>query len=223
MSALAAPVLRVGALALLACLGLAGCVRPGGSSVAFQAAPPIDQSAPLMVAFQPAPTAKAPAAIQLPPSMGLPLVVTFEGPTPPAYVQAVRAAAAIWNEGLGEEVVHVGPAERGQAIVIAVEDSLEPEGPSLVYGAARRSVPGDIWRIDFSSKTPAALLQGTVVHELGHMLGLDHNRSASSVMYQRATGLAHPNAEDLRLARGGVDALKNELSTMLTRWRTQGR
>jgi hypothetical protein len=212
----------VSTLAAVAALG--GCAAsPSGAT--FQANVPVGANAPMIATYAPQAPAvkKAAEAVQLPPGMGLPLVVTFEGTPSPAMMRAVQDAAAVWNKGLGEEVIHVGPKASGQQVVVAVNEAIEPEGPSLVYGAARRSTPGDVWRIDFSKQTPAAMLPGTVLHELGHMLGLDHNASASSVMYQYATGQSRPSSDDLRQARQDVDALKLELATLLNRWRTQGR
>lgn len=209
---------------LLALAALSACAAGAPAGVAFQANLPAGAQAPMIAHDAPAAIAPgAPGNVQLPPGMGLPLVVTFEGAPSAAMVQAVKDAAATWNQGLGEEVIHVGPSPRGQQVVVAVDDAVEPEGPTLVYGAARRSTPGDLWRIDVSKQTPSALLAGTVVHELGHMLGLAHNGSTTSVMYHYATGLARPSVEDLHQARQGVDALKLELATLLNRWRTEGR
>jgi hypothetical protein len=206
--------------AAIVVVALTGCARPD-SGVAFRPAmpQPVIDEAPWAAEAAPAALRTRPStAIGLPPGMGLPLVVTFEGEVPGQVVAAVREAAATWNTGLGEEVVAVGAAERGQAVHVAM-GALDGVDPGLVYGAARRSVPGDVWRIDLSPETPARMLEGTIVHELGHMLGLGHNASDSSVMYQRATGVSRPSPEDLRQARQGVDALKAELAAMLDGWR----
>jgi hypothetical protein len=210
-------------LALVAVVAMAGCTRPAAPAP-FQIAPP-EAMAGHQSAWQVSDAAAPRLAVRageihLPPSMGLPLVLTFQGEVPTEFVQATREAVATWNAGLGEDVVVIGPAARGQVVHVAVDPSVTGEGPSLVLGAARRSVPGDVWRIDLSPKTPAALLTGTIVHEIGHMFGLDHNGSTASVMYQRATGVSRPSADDLVQARRGVEAYKLELDTMLNGWRT---
>jgi hypothetical protein len=212
-------------LALVAVVAMAGCVRPAAPAP-FQIAPPEAMAGTQSAWPVPtAPTAPRVAVrageVRLPAAMGLPLVLTFQGEVPAAFVQATREAIATWNAGLGEDVVVIGPAARGQQVHVAVDAQVTGEGPELVLGAARRSVPGDVWRIDLSPKTPAALLKGTIVHEIGHMFGLDHNGSTASVMYQRATGVSRPSADDLVQARRGVEAYKLELDTMLSGWRTR--
>lgn len=210
-------------LALAACVAVSGCARPVATAPFTINAPEamdLGAASPWQLAEAPsAPRVSRAGEVRLPPDMGLPLVLTFQGEVPPAFVEATRRAVAVWNEGLGEEVAVIGPAGRGQVVHVAVDARVTREGNSLVLGAARRSVPGDVWRIDLSPETPAALLEGTVVHELGHMLGLDHNASAASVMYQQATGVARPTREDFALARRGVDAYKLELDSLLKRWR----
>lgn len=203
-----------------AVLGLTGCMRQAPSAP-VQVIVPQQQEVAWTMPELIAPPERAPVDLKLPPSMGLPLVISFSGPVPASVVETTRKAAAVWNHGLGEEVVRVGPAERGQPVQVVMADDLGPEASSLVLGQALRSEPGDIWRIELSPQTLGPLLKGTLVHELGHMLGLDHSLSPSSVMYQKTVGIDSPNAEDFRLARRGVDDLKLELENKLAAWRHQ--
>lgn len=137
-----------------------------------------------------------------------PISLTVDGSVPAKYFEAIQRAAGQWDRALGRRVFQI---ESTSAVTSQAQDSkstitwvnnwnsaADNKGPSeqastVLYFYRDRIVEADI-RINaqyFSfAEGPKSIaanevdLESLVVHEMGHVLGLTHIDSQSSVMYK---------------------------------------
>jgi poly(3-hydroxybutyrate) depolymerase len=132
---------------------------------------------------------------------GTPVVMYIDESVPAVYRDAVKRAAATWNNDIGREVIKIGgvtkmngPSQDG-ANVIYFLDAWEAErtneqARTTVYWAGTRIYEADI-RVNnrdfnfFWGSDPVSGrvdIESLILHEMGHVLGLGHSVTAKSVM-----------------------------------------
>lgn len=134
-------------------------------------------------------------------SSGVPVVMYIDESVPAVYRDAVKRAAATWNNDIGHEVIKIGgvtkmngPAQDGANVIYFLdaweEDRTNEQARTTVYWAGTRIYEADI-RVnnrDFNyfwgdSPMPGRVdIESLILHEMGHVLGLGHSTTAKSVM-----------------------------------------
>lgn len=136
-----------------------------------------------------------------------------DGPADVAGV--VREAASVWND-TGFVLVREAPSADAAHVVVSwhgadVEDCapfLDFEG-SLAHARGVAGRDAAEIHIDDSRPFTRPLLLAALIHELGHVLGLDHSRDPASVMYpvarEHPRGLGRSDLAGLRCLYGDGD------------------
>lgn len=136
-----------------------------------------------------------------------PVVLYIDSSVSESYFDSIRRAAAIWNEGVGREVIKIGGVSNSGP-------SATPDGVNLIYfqrnwdgqtsEQARTTIywAGDrIYESDvkinnrdfdfFAGDTPEVGkldMESLMIHEFGHVLGLKHITVTGSVMQPTLSG-----------------------------------
>ena len=121
----------------------------------------------------------------------------------PAYVELARSAFAEWNDaGFPLRFTYIDDPERADIRIRWRERFAAEEGQRI--GVTERMHTSEFWiasaRIDIANHDstgrliPARMIAGTLRHEIGHALGLNHANDPTSVMYyQAATATISPS------------------------------
>jgi predicted Zn-dependent protease len=113
----------------------------------------------------------------------------------PAYVELARGAFAEWTEaGFPDRFNFIYDSAKADITLHWKERFPAEEGQRI--GVTERIQTSDFWiasaRIDIANHDsagrliPARMLGGTLRHEIGHALGLNHANDPTSVMYHQA-------------------------------------
>lgn len=153
-----------------------------------------------------------------------PVVLYVDERVPNEYLNAIVAAAKVWNVKIGREVLKIipgattngVPAQDGRNVIYYLgdweRDKSNEQARTTVYWSGDRIYEADI-RInarDFHFFSDDQLIAGRVdmesllVHELGHVLGLGHTETAESVMVRSlpsATKRRELSAADVKSIR----------------------
>jgi hypothetical protein len=125
----------------------------------------------------------------------LPVVLIFDPLMAEEYRVPVRQAAAYWNETLGRNVFLVSPyAEAyGTLVFVSVKDDSPPDPITGAHEVALTSLGGAIDGLLPSAEVTFfqgflyfqsdADRQTTSRHELGHVLGLEHQSGVECIMF----------------------------------------
>lgn len=131
----------------------------------------------------------------------VPVILYIDDRVPESFHQAIQGAAREWNTRIGREVIRVGitnqrtnPHQDGRNIIYYADtwekNRSREQARTTVYWADDRIHEADI-RLNaqdykfFVSDTPvenAIDVRSLVLHEMGHVLGLNHAEAAESVM-----------------------------------------
>lgn len=111
----------------------------------------------------------------------------------PSRSAAVDAAAGQWNDaGLGVRFQRTPDRDRADVLVVAspeqVADHCEVQPsrcPAVTShaGFIRRETPSEVWVLDDASRQREPRQVRIMVHEFGHVLGLDHRAGTCTVMH----------------------------------------
>lgn len=132
---------------------------------------------------------------------GTPVVMYIDESVPSVYRDAVKRAAATWNNDIGREVIKIGgvtkmsgPAQDGANVIYFLDswesDRTNEQARTTVYWAGTRIYEADI-RVNnrdfnfFWGNDPVGGrvdIESLILHEMGHVLGLGHSTTAKSVM-----------------------------------------
>jgi predicted Zn-dependent protease len=128
----------------------------------------------------------------------------------PAYVELTRSAFAEWNEaGFPLRFTYIDDSERADIRIRWRERFPAEEGQRI--GVTERIHTSEFWiasaRIDIANHDstgrliPTRMVGGTLRHEIGHALGLNHASDPTSVMYRESatTTISPSDRATLRL------------------------
>jgi predicted Zn-dependent protease len=115
----------------------------------------------------------------------------------PAYVELAHNAFAQWNEaGFPLRFTYIDDSERADIRIRWRERFPAEEGQRI--GVTERIHTSEFWiasaRIDIANHDsigrliPTRMVGGTLRHEIGHALGLNHAGDPTSVMYRESAG-----------------------------------
>ena len=115
----------------------------------------------------------------------------------PAYVELARSAFAEWNDaGFPLRFTYIDDSERADIRIRWRERFPAEEGQRI--GVTERLHTSEFWiasaRIDIANHDstgrliPTRMIGGTLRHEIGHALGLNHASDPTSVMYRESAG-----------------------------------
>ena len=132
----------------------------------------------------------------------VPVIMYVDKSVPEMYYGAIQNAAATWNKGVGHEVIKIGgvsdstsgPTQDGASIIYFLNswesDRTNEQARTTVYWTGNRIYEADIrvnahdfkffWGTDLVSGRVD--IESLVLHEMGHVLGLAHNTTETSVM-----------------------------------------
>jgi predicted Zn-dependent protease len=128
----------------------------------------------------------------------------------PAYVELARTAFAEWNDAGFPLRFNFILDSAGAAITVRWTERFPAEDGQRI-GVTERIHTKEFWiasaRIDIANhdstgrQLPIRMLAGTLRHEIGHALGLNHAADATSVMYREsaATTISPSDRATLRL------------------------
>jgi predicted Zn-dependent protease len=128
----------------------------------------------------------------------------------PAYVEQARSAFAEWNDaGFPLRFTYIDDSERADIRIRWRERFPAEEGQRI--GVTERIHTSEFWiasaRIDIANHDstgrliPTRMVGGTLRHEIGHALGLNHANDPASVMYRESatTMISSSDRATLRL------------------------
>ena len=130
-----------------------------------------------------------------------PVIIYIDGSVPTVHFDAIKAAAEIWNAGVGREVIKIGGwTSRASSQVpdgvnlISFESNWDgnrtEQARTTIFWAGRQVYEADV-RINehdfqfFSGDTGEVGkvdMESLMIHEFGHVLGLKHDLVPQSVM-----------------------------------------
>lgn len=130
-----------------------------------------------------------------------PIKLHIDNSVPGEYLDAINNAAQVWNEGAGHEVIRIvgwtsatySPRTDGVNLISFRDKWSEQHNQQAVTNVWWQSstiyetdvvVNIENFSLSFSNKpqTGKVDIESLLIHEFGHVLGLDHNETAGSVM-----------------------------------------
>lgn len=137
---------------------------------------------------------------------GEPVVVTFTiGQLPPRYARLVQEAAQIWSRGSCVDAVTAASCpDRGNCSTVRVrdraqDDDTDGESESVDRGGVRISNTITLYTDLLEAASDNGAL-ATVVHEMGHALGLVHRNDPTSVMNAETDDDTDPVPDEIDFA-----------------------
>ncbi|NQZ59157.1 MAG: matrixin family metalloprotease [Lentisphaeraceae bacterium] len=119
-----------------------------------------------------------------------PFGTKLEGISAGEAKQLVRKAASVWSQLSNLKLVEVADCEDVQIRI--GDSSLSGQRAGFGYFPGNKAVNGDI-HVDISDRQwNISLFYKVILHEMGHSLGMVHNKAARSIMYYRATEVNEP-------------------------------
>ena len=133
----------------------------------------------------------------------LPVILYIDDSVPTSYDPAIRNAAETWNQAMGRETIVVKrqpgyldgiPRKDGKNGIYFLKpwdsDKKSEQGRTSLYWVGDQIREADIrinlesfsYYIESSSDNSAVNIEALVLHEMGHVLGLKHNDTGTSVM-----------------------------------------
>lgn len=117
---------------------------------------------------------------------------------------ALIDAARQWSQACGVRIEYAGQAEDSTNTVRWVQGFTD----ARVMGTASIAVVDGSTRIAYftmalnaAKLTDSVKLHSTVLHEFGHVMGIDHSENAGAVMYRAARGRTELADEDINRCR----------------------
>jgi hypothetical protein len=131
----------------------------------------------------------------------LPIVLIIEGDHEVGFIQDLGLSADTWNSVLGEEVFTTD-GRRGQVAI--VNELPNDKMPEERLATTWRYGPGDVWFMFVQKPMVREVRPSVMLHEMGHLLGLGHSKSAADLMYPSIGGAKPLSPADVAAAKKSI-------------------
>ena len=124
------------------------------------------------------------------------------------FREILQSAWNLWNKEIPKLKVNAAPS-KSQANMLVAFTRLDGNGQKLAEATLRRPGTKEYrLEIDLAEKWTPSKLLGTLTHEIGHVLGIDHIQTPGSIMYFQADPtLANREFKSIKLTDADVKAI----------------